>query len=54
MLTEIQIMKRKDKNIQKSWIRINPDNMDFNDYEEFDRVSAYIIKSKPKNQLKNH
>ena len=30
------------------------EKLDFNDYEEFGRVSAYIIKSKPKNQLKNH
>ena len=26
-------------------IRINPDKIDFNDYEEFGRVSAYIAES---------
>ena len=26
-------------------IRINPDKTDFNDYEEFGRVSAYIAES---------
>ena len=49
--------KKRQKDLEKldyHLIRINPDKMDFNDYEEFGRVSAYIIKSKPKNQLENH
>ena len=57
MLTDIQIMKRKDKNNQKSLattllelILIN-----FNDYEKFGRKSAYIaesIKKQTKKQTK--
>ena len=49
--------KKRQKDLEKldyHLIRINPDKMDFNDYEEFGTVSAYIIKSKPKNQLENH
>ena len=34
-------------------IRINHDKMDFNDYEEFGRVSAYIIKSTKKQIYKS-
>ena len=34
-------------------IRINPDKIDFNDYEEFGRVSVYIAES-IKKKLKNH
>ena len=49
MLTEIQIMKRKDKKNCKKLdyylIRINPDKPGFDDYEEFGRVSIYITKS---------
>ena len=33
MLTEIQIMKKEDKNNQKNLI--NPDKIALNDYEEF-------------------
>ena len=30
------------------FIRINPDKIDFNDYEEFGRISSYIAKSTKK------
>ena len=59
MLTEIQIMKRKDKKNCKKLdyylIRINPDKPGFDDYEEFGRVSAYIpesIKKQTKKETK--
>ena len=42
--------KKKDKKNQKSLI--NPDKPGFDDYEEFGRVSAYIVES-IKKQLKN-
>ena len=45
----LQITKEKDKKNQKSFvnyfIRINPDKPDFNDYEEFGSISAYITES---------
>ena len=57
MIVEIQIMKRKDKKELEKFdyhlIRINTDKMDFNDYEEFGRVSAYIIKSTKKQIYKS-
>ena len=40
--------KRKQKELEKLsyyFIRINPDKIDFNDYEEFGRVSTYIAES---------
>ena len=43
--------KRRQKELEKlgyHFIRINPDKINFNDYEEFDRVSTYIIKSTKK------
>ena len=46
--------KKRQKELQKlgyHLIRINLDKMDFNDYDEFGRVSAYMIKS-TKNQTK--
>ena len=50
-------MIRKDKKELEKFdyhlIRINPDKMDFNDYEEFGRVSAYIIKSTKKQIYKS-
>ena len=46
--------KKRQKELEKlgyQLIRINLDKMDFNDYDEFGRVSAYMIKS-TKNQTK--
>ena len=46
--------KKRQKGLEKlgyHLIRINLDKMDFNDYDEFGRVSAYMIKS-TKNQTK--
>ena len=49
--------KKRQKELEKldyHLIRINPDKIDFNDYEEFGRVSVYIaesIKKKTKNSL---
>ena len=40
------------KKLDYHLIRINPDKIDFNDYEEFGRVSAYIAES-IKKQTKN-
>ena len=40
--------KRRQKELEKfgyHFIRINPDKIDFNDYEEFGRVSTYIAES---------
>ena len=52
MLTEIQIMKGKDKNNLENLgyhlIRIHPDKTDFNDYEGFGRLQEYITKSTKK------
>ena len=48
--------KKRQKELEKldyHLIRINPDKIDFNDYEEFGRVSVYIAESIKKN-LKNH
>ena len=33
------------KNLPYNLIRINPDKIDFNDYEEFGRVRTYIAES---------
>ena len=33
------------KNLPYNLIRINPDKIDFNDYEEFGRVHTYIAES---------
>ena len=50
--------KKRQKELEKldyHLIRINPDKIDFNDYEEFGRVSAYIaesIKKETKKQTK--
>ena len=46
-LTEIRLWQRQ-KELEKlghHFIRTNPDKIDFNDYEEFGRVSAYIAES---------
>ena len=49
--------KKRQKELEKldyHLIRINPDKIDFNDYEEFGRVSVYIaesIKKKTKKSL---
>ena len=48
--------KKRQKELEKldyHLIRINPDKIDFNDYEEFRRVSVYIAES-IKKKLKNH
>ena len=48
--------KKRQKELEKldyHLIRINPDKIDFNDYEEFGRVSVYIAES-IKKKLKNH
>ena len=48
--------KKRQKELEKldyHLIRINPDKTDFNDYEEFGRVSVYIAES-IKKKLKNH
>ena len=40
--------RKRQKELEKlgyHFIRINPDKIDFNDYEEFGRVSAYIAES---------
>ena len=40
--------KRRQKEMEKlgyHFIKINPDKIDFNDYEEFNRVSTYISES---------
>ena len=54
-------MKKRQKELEEfgyQFIRINPDKIDFKDYEEFGRVSAYIAESatekSTKNQLKSH
>ena len=59
MLTEIQIMKKEDKKeLEKlgyHFIRINPDKTNFNDYEEFGRVSTYnaeLIKKQTEESIK--
>ena len=48
-MKDLQIMKRKCKKIQKRFgyyfIRINPDKLGFDDYEEFGTGSSYIAKS---------
>ena len=58
MLTEIQITKEKDKKeLEKlgyPHIRINSGKIDFNDYEEFGRISVYIIKSTKKPTKKSN
>ena len=44
--------KKRQKELEKldyHLIRINPDKIDFNDYEEFGRVSVYIAESIKKN-----
>ena len=51
MLTEIQIMKERQKDLEKVGyyiVRINPNKPDLDYYEEFGRVNAYIIKSTKK------
>ena len=48
--------KKRQKELEKldyHLIRINPDKIDFNDYEEFGRVSAYIAESIKKLTKKN-
>ena len=41
------------KNLPYNLIRINPDKIDFNDYEEFGRVPLTLL-NQLKNKLKNH
>ena len=48
--------KRRQKELEKlsyNFIRINPDKIDFNDYEEFGRVSTYIAESVKKQTEKS-
>ena len=48
--------KKRQKELEKldyHFIRINPDEMDFNDCEEFGRVSAYIAESIKKQTKKS-
>ena len=48
MLTEIKITKKRQKELEKldyHLIRINPDKPNFDDYEEFGTLSAYIAES---------
>ena len=48
--------KRRQKELEKlgyHFIRINPDKIDFNDYEEFGRESAYIAESIKKQTKKS-
>ena len=48
--------KKRQKELQKfnyHLIRINPDKIDFNDYDEFGRVSAYIAESTKKQTKKS-
>ena len=45
---ETQIIKKKTERTRKAWLplfRINPDKIDFNDFEEFGRVSTYIAET---------
>ena len=48
--------KKRQKELEKldyHLIRINPDKIDFNDYEEFGRVSVYIAESIKKKTKKS-
>ena len=48
--------KKRQKELEKldyHLTRINPDKMDFNDYEEFGRLSAYIAESIKKETKKS-
>ena len=51
--------KRREKELEKlvyHFIRINPDKIDFNDYEEFSRVSTHVVKkqSEESTKFKSH
>ena len=51
-----RLQKKKTKINRKAWlpfIRINTDKIDFNDYEELVRVSAYIAESIEKQTKKS-
>ena len=54
-MTEIRLRKRQNEleKLGHHFIRINPDKIDFNDYEEFGRVSAYIAESIKKQSEKS-
>ena len=54
-MTEIRLRKRQNEleKLGHHFIRINPDKIDFNDYEEFGRVSAYIAESIKKQTKKS-
>ena len=54
-MTEIRLRKRQNEleKLGHHFIRINPDKIDFNDYEEFGRLSAYIAESIKKQSEKS-